>query len=509
MCSRPEADLECKGRNYKGRIMKLRLSTGRVCILAVFYAVACAAFGARLPQACAGQEAGVDSASIGPGETLADTAGIGSAVRASEIRGQTAEAELVGSGLLNRASEIRALWVVRHSLETPDGVRQLVSEAQENGFNALFVQVRGRGEAYYESVIDPLARCLEEDRVEEAAVGDTLGFSSAAAREAVRVTAPPVRATFDPLRLLVALAHDAGLEVHAWVNMYFTWSEEEPHPSPRHVINRYPEWLMADGEGVRLDKLSRDELKAQRIEGLYLSPATPAVRSYLTDVVLEIAVNYPVDGIHLDYVRYPGKSAGLDEYSRAEFTGQHVFDPMDFLATPSAGELPVDMFWAKDLRAAWEQWRGDQVTALVSSISRKLRAVSPGVVLSAAVRPDPARAANDYGQDWLRWLEEGLIDMAAPMIYTESTTRFFRSIGLLKRAVPDSLEGRLLAGISLYNQGPRHAAEKIDISRAAALGGFLLFSYDTAVEHKNAQYLPSLKPRILGREALDRTSMNK
>ena len=45
--------------------------------------------------------------------------------------------------------EIRAMWVLRTSLTTPDRIATLVQAARDHGFNTLFVQVRGRGDAYY------------------------------------------------------------------------------------------------------------------------------------------------------------------------------------------------------------------------------------------------------------------------------------------------------------------------------------------------------------------------
>lgn len=410
---------------------------------------------------------------------------------------------------LPRSGEVRGLWVVRHTLSSPYKVRQLVAAAKENGFSAIFAQVRGRGETYYKSRIDPVARTLVADNARvnsEEGGADTLGADHG--RDLADVAASQ-ELTFDPLALLVELAHESGIAVHAWVNMYFTWSEEKPHPSPLHVIKRHPEWIASDRYGVRFDQMSLAEVKSRSIEGLYLSPASPEVRRYLADVVLEIVSEYPVDGVHLDYVRYPGRHAGLDEDSRAEFLRLYGFDPKGFLEASGGKPIPVNTCWAVDLEAAWKRWRADQVTALVSLISHDVRARRPDIVLSAAVKPDPAAAAGDYGQDWAWWLETGLIDMAAPMIYTGSTLKFFDSVRRMRRDIPDSLEGRILAGVSLYNQDPRHAAEKIDVARAAGLGGFVLFSYDSAIDYRGTPYLPYLRPQILGSESLDRTASSR
>ena len=59
-------------------------------------------------------------------------------------------------------SEVRALWVVRTTLTSPEKIGQLVSAAADNGFNTLIVQIRGRGDAYYNSRVEPRAIDLKD-----------------------------------------------------------------------------------------------------------------------------------------------------------------------------------------------------------------------------------------------------------------------------------------------------------------------------------------------------------
>ncbi|MDH5642960.1 MAG: hypothetical protein OEY63_02075, partial [Gemmatimonadota bacterium] len=81
-------------------------------------------------------------------------------------------------------NEVRALWVVRQTLTHPDSIIAMVSRADQAGFNTLIVQVRGRGDAYYDGGWEPRAESL-----------DSLDF--------------------DPLELTIREAHLRGLEVHA------------------------------------------------------------------------------------------------------------------------------------------------------------------------------------------------------------------------------------------------------------------------------------------------------
>src|SRR5690606_11601612 len=87
------------------------------------------------------------------------------------------------------SSEVRALWVTRATLSSPEAIAQMVRDAKAGGFNTLIVQVRGRGDAYYRSGLEPRAEGIKGP------------------------------ATFDPLAEVLARAKRAGLAVHAWVNL--------------------------------------------------------------------------------------------------------------------------------------------------------------------------------------------------------------------------------------------------------------------------------------------------
>src|SRR5215208_5128150 len=104
------------------------------------------------------------------------------------------------------ADEVRALWVVRTTLTSPEKIRQLVNSAADNGFNTLIVQIRGRGDAYYNSRVEPRAIDLKDQ--------------------------PP---SFDPLALTLAEAHKRGLKVHAWINTNLLANLDALPLQPQHV----------------------------------------------------------------------------------------------------------------------------------------------------------------------------------------------------------------------------------------------------------------------------------
>jgi len=164
----------------------------------------------------------------------------------------------------------KALWVVRDKITTVEAVDDLIEASATRGIFDLVVQVRGRGDAYYESALEPRAESLA--------------------------------AGLDPLDRLIRYGGTAGIRVHAWVNVFFVWS----HPDramprdPSHLVNRHPEWLLRP-DGVR----HHDPAGGKDFEGIYTDPANAAAREHTLAVYEDIVTRYRVAGLHYDYVRYP------------------------------------------------------------------------------------------------------------------------------------------------------------------------------------------------------------
>ena len=361
--------------------------------------------------------------------------------------------------------ETRALWVVRHAISTPGRVDAVVDLAEQMNINTLLVQVRGRGDAFYKSDLAPPAEILE---------GAPAGF--------------------DPLERMVERAHARGLEVQAWINVYLVWSAGAPPHSPLHIVNAHPDWISVRADGRRLVEMVPEEFEEQKLEGMYLAPGNPQVRKYLRDVVHEIVSKYKVDGIHLDYVRYPEPGVGYDPPTRTAFERQYGVDPIDVDQPDSLLLRVVGADRIPDLRARWIQWKKDQITGFVRDVRNDLDVTGRNLKLTVAVIADQNAALNRYLQDWPEWLREGIIDAAIPMAYGKSTPVVERQIAAAM-AIPT--ERHVYAGIALYNEGARDAVEKIRRARKLGVDGIALFSYDSLVGR--AGYARQLRSSVLSR----------
>ncbi|NUQ00397.1 MAG: family 10 glycosylhydrolase [Armatimonadetes bacterium] len=147
---------------------------------------------------------------------------------------------------------------------------------------------------------------------------------------------------------------------------------------------------------------------------------------------------------------------------------------------PGGGQdLPIERMRA--MQAAWDQWRKDQVTALVALVSQRLKAEQPDTMLTCAVFQSTGSASYVL-QDWPRWVREKLVDYVIPMSYTrtaqELDSRFadWRTVDpTLARIVPSiGLTLTLREGVTPEGHAAK-VAEQIEVCRAQKAPGFVIF----------------------------------
>jgi uncharacterized lipoprotein YddW (UPF0748 family) len=238
--------------------------------------------------------------------------------------------------------------------------------------------------------------------------------------------------------------------VHAWFCVF----TESALPGQ---VRQHPEWLIAS--------------PARQMVSV-LNPALPAVRAYEMSLMLELARLYPIDFIHLDYLRYPCEPTEPNFSFDAETLRLFKQDTGLDLAAIKARDTG-NVAWN-----TWLRWNTERVTAFVRDLRAALKQAHPRVGISAAVFPDAVNARVLVGQDWATWAREGLVDMLCPMLYSNDA-RLFEA--LVHEAVACG-KGRaqVAAGIGIgtsHNQNtPEGMAEQIRISRAGGAHGVVFFS---------------------------------
>jgi uncharacterized lipoprotein YddW (UPF0748 family) len=353
------------------------------------------------------------------------------------------------------------LWVIRDALVDTLGLAAIADSARALGCTDLLVQVRGRGDAFYRSSIEPAPRSLET------ACPAGTRFGERPSEESLR---------FDPLAAAIRIAHSRGMRIHAWINVLLVgnWSGN----GKRNVAVRRPDWIMRLADGRALDGLPAGERAKSRVEGLYLSPGNPEVLSYTEKVVRELVSRYVLDGLHLDYIRYPHIDAGYDEASREAFLIADLEQSIPPGNDPRMGP--------------WDRWRMEQVSRMVQGIARTARSRSPGIEVSAAVIPDPDVARGSCKQDWPRWIGEGWLDAVFPMAYTASAERLDSWLRAGRGRVFDP--DRIIPGLGLHKLDAQTLDGHLSVLAANSVRSYALFS-DVELMAKR-----SLRDAIRGRQ---------
>jgi uncharacterized lipoprotein YddW (UPF0748 family) len=323
----------------------------------------------------------------------------------------------------------RLIWVSRFEYKTPGDIQRIFYNAASARFTDVLFQVRGEGTVYFRSPIEPWAFQLSGRSVERG-VGVDPGW--------------------DPLTVALSEARRYGLRVHAYVNVMPAWAQEAspPKESGQLYVAR-KSWLMTDRRG--------DPMKPNGFYA-FLDPSLPEVRQYLARLFAQLAHDYPLHGIHLDYIRYPHP----DE---APGYGFHPRALQDFKAW--SGGTP------ESRPEAWNEFRRAQVAATVRGIRDAVRSVKPGIEISAAVYAEPSKARESVAQDSPAWVAEGLVDWIAPMIYVAEGAEFERRLAPFSRP---PLRDRVYIGVQA-KPGQTQFAEQIGQAVSRRFPGVAVFSY--------------------------------
>jgi uncharacterized lipoprotein YddW (UPF0748 family) len=264
------------------------------------------------------------------------------------------------------------------------------------------------------------------------------------------------KAAGDPLAACCAAAQEEGLAVHAWK---ICWNLQGAPPE-----------LIA-----RLKKAGRLQVSDTGETVNWLCPSRADNVEWELAGIAEIARAYPVQGIQLDYIRYPDRHSCFCKSCRAGFEkglGAKVARwPADVLKAPLADR--------------YLRWRAGQITRFVRLAKQRLKEVRPSAALSAAVYGWYPGCATSLGQDWGDWVKREYVAFVCPMNYTASTTEFS---GWLRNQMPLATgRAQIVPGIGVTSISSRlnglQTLDQILAARRAGAPGFILYDLNRSLEH--------------------------
>nr|ACS83705.1 hypothetical protein WISOIL_0016 [uncultured bacterium AOCefta2] len=316
-------------------------------------------------------------------------------------------------------TEIRAVWASTLSpcMNTPEEIHRLVESTRKAHLNTIIAQVRHRGIVYYKSKAEPMA------------------------------PAPAKIAGFDPLATLLKEAHETSggqqrLDVYAWFNAFALEKIEQSS-----ATEKLRPWLSLTTTGSVAS---------------FLDPAIPEVQNHLLSLVEDCLRDYDIDGINLDFIRYPENDAGYHPVAIKRFHEQYGSKAK---ASPDNPD--------------WNTFRRDQVTAFVRRCHDAVLRLRPNAVISIDAIGFGGPPKKDFSdsrpyqqvhQDWAGWLRAGYIDAVTRMGYKRESVpqqaQDFRGWADFSRQLQDECPGRYVT---------------------LGIGGYLNTEEDTLTQYREAQ----------------------
>lgn len=335
--------------------------------------------------------------------------------------------------------EIRAMWLDRGTIVNAGSEQELAKifdRLAAAGINTVFFETVNAGYTIYPSQVAPQPN-------------------------------PLVRG-WDPLAVAVKLAHERDMELHAWVWAFAVGNQRhnllvnQPADYPGPVITAHPDWASYDNRGSVFPPGQGKP---------FLDPANRAARQYLLQLFDEIVSRYQVDGIQLDYIRYPFQDPGANRTYGYGIAARQQFQQM-------TGVDPLKLRTSDRLWQQWTDFRTRQIDSFVAEVSQRLRQKRPKLIISAAVFPlSEHDRTHKLQQHWEAWANRGDVDLIVPMTYAPDTYRFQR---LAQPWISSDKLGStlLLPGIRLLNLPILEAVDQIQLARDLAVSGYSLFAVE-------------------------------
>ncbi len=327
--------------------------------------------------------------------------------------------------------------------EFKNKINKAFKKLEDNGFNRVTVHVRPCADAFYKSTYFPISEyCF-------GAQGSDL--------------------LFDPLEIMIEIAHKHNLSIEAWINPYRV-SQSNDY-SKLSNTNKAFEWM-------NTQKVYSGD------NGLYFNPADKDVNELIVNGVKEIVSNYAVDSVCFDDYFYPTKAEDIDE---------GYYD--DYKA--NGGEKSL------------QDWRRDNVSNMVKAVYSAIKEINP--MVSFGISP-ASNIDNDYSNlyaDVEKWSsEEGYIDYICPQIYfgfqnesqpfmktvklwcNTASCRLYVALPMYKSSKEDEFAGN--GGRLEFVKNNDVVARQITyLSKLDQVKGFYLFSYSSLKDNEETKNLYS------------------
>ncbi|MDJ0729463.1 MAG: family 10 glycosylhydrolase [Crocosphaera sp.] len=354
--------------------------------------------------------------------------------------------------------ERRGVWLTNVAsavLFVPGSVNRAIKQLSQHHFNTIYPVVWNRGHTFYPSSL---------------------------AQEMIGKSQEPLlnwtRGNVDVLGVIVEESHRRGIEVIPW----FEYGLMIPKSSL--LARKHPDWLTHSQQGA-VNTFFQDELeakKAKKPENLikrwqkynyqkkasqlvWLNPFHPEVQQLIKGLMLEIIMNYQVDGVQLDDHFGLPVELGYDPLTIRIYQQEH------------GGKNPP----RNPHNPEWMRWRAAKLTALMTDLVKTLKTVNPDILISLSPNSHPFSYQN-YLQDWKTWVQRGLIDELVLQVYRNDLNSFKKelhqsAVKLARQKIPVSI-GILSGTLNNYVK-IEQIRQQVETARKEGFSGVSFFYWES------------------------------
>ncbi len=270
---------------------------------------------------------------------------------------------------------------------------------------------------------------------------------------------------------IIKCAHAEGLKVYP----VFCVATEGGEAGPNAILKRNPSWAFFY-DGARRG---------------YIDPGNADARRYEVSLVSELVGKYDVDGLSLDYCRCPNR-VGYTDTGRAEFLKKHNVDlakivgagpeTLDTEGGKKAASSVAASARANPIWPEWRKWRTEQINTLAREIRAAVNKAKPGLPISSYVWGYHTYTNNsEVCQDWVTWINEGILDWINPSGYRYTDESFLEAARLNREHVPKGFPFYITIGVKTSHGALKDAAEirnQMGMARQCGADGLVFFTWE-------------------------------
>ena len=352
----------------------------------------------------------------------------------------------------NPAGEIRTMWFESKFPQSRDEWIQTMMACKEEGINTIVIQTGGW------QFTSMAQQCPEKDKALQHY------------RETIR------------LDFATKAAHQFGIKVFASFCPF----------RGNLFREKFPEALVKTKDGSIFEYHS----------SCYFCPSSTEIRRMVKEMYLNVIDKYDIDGIDFDYMRFPWFALknracpGSDfevcycKNCEEQFYSQHKIKLQD-IPTPGI-QMPEKSKPGDKLYQQWTEFRCGRITSLVEEIVREARLKKPSILISACVDPQYEIRKREAFQDWVVWIDKGLIDIVNLMVYTRDANKFKSLIETAQKATESKV--KFVPVIGQYMGFPLSTIlEEINITRGLKTGGYGIFVWWTVTTKEHHIFKEAFK----------------